>query len=118
MRMGRLRPSPAMVVAVLALVVGSVGGAVAGTVITGGSTLLAGMPEMAEEVIGMPVRRGLPRGIGGLVDVVKSPQYATAVGLVVYGARQQMGSPYFKIREENVYRKVRTRMQRWLGEIF
>jgi cell division protein FtsA len=89
-----------------------------GTVITGGSTLLAGMPEMAEEVIGMPVRRGLPRGIGGLVDVVKSPQYATAVGLVVYGARQQMGSPYFKIREENVYRKVRTRMQRWLGEIF
>jgi cell division protein FtsA len=89
-----------------------------GTVITGGSTLLAGMPEMAEEVIGMPVRRGLPRGIGGLVDVVKSPQYATAVGLVVYGARQQAGSPYFKIREENVYRKVRTRMQRWLGEIF
>jgi cell division protein FtsA len=89
-----------------------------GTVITGGSTLLAGMPEMAEEVLGMPVRRGLPRAIGGLVDVVKSPQYATAVGLVVYGARQQMGSPYFKIREENVYRKVRTRMQRWLGEIF
>jgi cell division protein FtsA len=89
-----------------------------GTVITGGSTLLAGMPEMAEEVIGMPVRRGLPRGIGGLVDVVKSPQYATAVGLVVYAARQQAGSPYFKIREENVYRKVRTRMQRWLGEIF
>ncbi len=89
-----------------------------GVVITGGSTLLAGMPEMAEEVLGMPVRRGVPRGIGGLVDVVKGPQFATAVGLVLYGARQQEGSPYFKIREENVYRKVRNRMKEWLGEIF
>ena len=87
-------------------------------VITGGSTLLAGMTEMAEEVLGMPVRRGLPRGIGGLVDVVKSPQYATAVGLVLYGARQHVGGPYFKIREENVYRKVRHRMAKWLGEVF
>ena len=89
-----------------------------GVVITGGSTLLSGMPEMAEEVLGVPVRRGLPRGIGGLVDVVKSPQFATAVGLVIYGAQQQEGSPYFKIREENVYRKVRNRMKEWLGEIF
>ena len=89
-----------------------------GVVITGGSTLLAGMPEMAEEVLGMPVRRGVPRGIGGLVDVVKGPQFATAVGLVMYGARQQDGSPYFRIREENVYRKVRNRMKEWLGEIF
>jgi cell division protein FtsA len=93
-------------------------GLASGVVITGGSTLLAGMPEIAEEVLGMPVRRGLPRGIGGLVDVVKSPQYATAVGLVMYGARQAAGSPYFKIREENVYRKVRHRMVKWLGEVF
>jgi cell division protein FtsA len=66
----------------------------------------------------MPVRRGLPRGIGGLVDVVKSPMYATAVGLVIYGAQQQDGSPYFKIREENVYRKVKNRMKEWLGQVF
>ena len=39
-----------------------------GVVITGGSTLLSGMPELAEEVIGLPVRRGMPRGIGGLVE--------------------------------------------------
>jgi cell division protein FtsA len=89
-----------------------------GVVITGGSTLLAGMQEMGEEVLGMPVRRGLPRGIGGLVDVVKSPMYATAVGLVIYGAQQQDGSPYFKIREENVYRKVKNRMKEWLGQVF
>ncbi|HZZ83851.1 MAG TPA: cell division protein FtsA [Anaeromyxobacteraceae bacterium] len=89
-----------------------------GVVITGGSTLLQGMAEMAEEVLGMPVRRGMPRGIGGLVDVVRSPQFATAVGLVIYGAKQQEGSPYFKIRDENVYRKVKSRMKEWLGEIF
>ena len=89
-----------------------------GVVITGGSTLLSGMGEMAEEVLGVPVRRGLPKGIGGLVDVVRSPQFATAVGLVIYGANQAAGSPYFKIREENVYRKVKNRMKEWLGEIF
>jgi len=89
-----------------------------GVVITGGSTLLSGMNEMAEEVLGVPVRRGMPKGIGGLVDVVKSPVFATAVGLVIYGAQQRAGSPYFKIREENVYRKVKNRMKDWLGEIF
>ena len=41
-----------------------------------------GMPELAEEVLGLPVRRGHAAGIGGLVDVVKSPMYATGVGLV------------------------------------
>lgn len=93
-------------------------GIASGVVITGGSTLLSGMTEMAEEVLGVPVRRGMPRGIGGLVDVVRSPMFATAVGLVIYGARQGAGSPYFRIREENVYRKVKTRMKEWLGEIF
>src|SRR5439155_1351408 len=56
-----------------------------GAVITGGSTILEGMPELAEEVLGMPVRRGSPMGVGGLIDVVRTPQYATAVGLVQYG---------------------------------
>src|SRR5262244_3252630 len=88
-----------------------------GVVVTGGSTLLAGMPELAEEVLGLPVRRGMPRGIGGLVDVVKSPMYATGVGLVVYGARHT-DRRLFRIREENVYRKVRGRMREWLEEIF
>lgn len=88
-----------------------------GVVITGGSALLSGMTELAEEVMGLPVRRGLPKGIGGLVDVVKSPMYATGVGLVLYGAKHQ-DSRYFKIREDNLYRKVRDRMRGWLEEIF
>ncbi|MCI0572196.1 MAG: cell division protein FtsA [Myxococcaceae bacterium] len=88
-----------------------------GVVITGGATLLSGMPELAEEVMGLPVRRGMPRGIGGLVDVVKSPMYATGVGLVVYGARNTDRS-MFRIREENTYKKVKSRMKEWLQEIF
>ena len=47
------------------------------------------MVELAEEVLQLPVRLGQPRGVGGLVDVVKSPVYATGVGLVLYGAKQQ-----------------------------
>jgi cell division protein FtsA len=60
-----------------------------GVVITGGTTILEGMPELGEELLALPVRRGIPRGIGGLVDVVRSPKFATSVGLVQHGARQQ-----------------------------
>lgn len=63
-----------------------------GVVITGGSAQLQGMVELAEEVMQLPVRLGQPRGVGGLVDVVKSPVYATGVGLVLHGARDQDSS--------------------------
>ncbi|MCL2179391.1 MAG: cell division protein FtsA [Proteobacteria bacterium] len=88
-----------------------------GVVITGGSTLLPGMNELAEEIMGVPVRRGTPAGIGGLVDVVRSPIYATGVGLVVYGARHT-DRRLFRIREENVFKKVKGRMRDWLQEVF
>jgi len=87
-----------------------------GVVITGGSSLLTGMPELAEEVMGLPVRRGTPRGIGGLIDIVKSPMYATGVGLVLYGAKHQEAR-HFKIRENAGYTKVWDRMKTWLQEI-
>lgn len=94
-----------------------------GMVITGGSTLLAGMEELAEDVTQLPTRRGIPsRGIGGLVDVVKSPMYATGVGLVLYGAlnadRAQSRGPLFRIRDENIYGRVRSRMRQWLRDWF
>lgn len=57
-----------------------------GVVITGGASLLTEITTIADEVLGLPVRLGVPRGIGGLVDVVRSPMYATGVGLVRYGA--------------------------------
>lgn len=60
-----------------------------GAVITGGSTQLPGMAELAEEILGIPVRLGVPKGVGGLADAVKTPGYATVVGLIQYGAAQQ-----------------------------
>ncbi len=87
-----------------------------GVVLTGGSTLLPGIVEVAEEVIGLPVRLGVPQGIGGLVDVVRSPMYATGVGLVLYGA-QQTDHRHFRARDENIYAKVRKRMSSWLNEV-
>ncbi len=59
-----------------------------GAVLTGGSVLMEGMVECAEEILGMPVRLGFPVGVKGIVQLVQGPQYATGVGLVGYGARQ------------------------------
>lgn len=88
-----------------------------GVVLTGGSSLLQGMPEMAEQVFNLPVRRGVPKGIGGLIEVVKSPLYATGVGLVLYGSGHQ-GMKIFRSKEDNVYHKVKERMREWMEEIF
>ncbi|HUH05610.1 MAG TPA: cell division protein FtsA [Kofleriaceae bacterium] len=60
----------------------------AGVVLTGGATIMEGVPELAEDVLGIPARRGIPSGIGGLTDVVRSPAYSTGVGLIRYGARE------------------------------
>jgi len=60
----------------------------AGVVLTGGTTIMDGVPELAEEVLGVPCRRGMPRGVGGLTDVVRSPAFSTGVGLVLHGARE------------------------------
>ena len=60
--------------------------ATAGVVVTGGTALMEGVVELAEAVFDQPVRRGVPRGVGGLADVVGSPIYATAVGLAAGGA--------------------------------
>lgn len=89
-----------------------------GVVLTGGSSLLEGCPELAEFVFEMPVRRGAPQGVGGLIDVVSSPIYSTAVGLLLY-AKKNHSEVRFKVRdEENVYGKVITRMKAWLGDVF
>ncbi len=88
-----------------------------GVVITGGSSILPGMPELAEQIFNLPVRRGLPQGIGGLIDVVNSPIYATGVGLVKYGSQNQ-DRQQFKIGQDNVFDKVIQRMKEWFGEFF
>ena len=75
------------------------------------------MTEMAEFIFDLPVKRGVPIGIGGLLDVVNSPMYSTGVGLVIYGSKQKQANK-FKIRDRNIYGKVRERMKEWMGELF
>jgi cell division protein FtsA len=88
-----------------------------GVVITGGTTILPGMPELAEQIFNLPVRRGVPQGIGGLTDVVNSPIYATGVGLVKYGSRN-MKVHKFMIGQENLFDKVVRRMREWFSDFF
>ncbi len=88
-----------------------------GVVLTGGSVILPGMPELAEQIFNLPVRRGLPQGIGGLTDVVNSPIYATGVGLVKYGSRN-IQTKNFSIGQDNIFDKVIRRMKDWFGEFF
>jgi cell division protein FtsA len=66
----------------------------AGIVLTGGSSKMEGVVELAEEVFHMPVRLGVPQYVSGLVDVVRNPIHATGVGLLLYGQQGRMaGSP-------------------------
>lgn len=66
----------------------------AGVVLTGGAVLLQGTSEFAEEILGMPVRVGMPTGIKGITQLVHGPEYATGVGLVKFGA-QVLGADSF-----------------------
>jgi cell division protein FtsA len=88
-----------------------------GIVLSGGSALLEGVPELAEQIFNLPVRRGAPVGIGGLTDLVASPIYATGVGLVLYGSRNK-GQSRFKVGEGGIFSKVTHRMREWIGEFF
>jgi cell division protein FtsA len=87
-----------------------------GVVLTGGSSLLDGTTEIAESIFGLPTRLGKPRGIGGLVDVVNNPMYATGVGLVIYGAKRQ-DAKKFRIRDKNIFNRIMSRMKRWFQDV-
>ena len=60
-----------------------------GVVLTGGGAELEGIVEIAEAIFEGPVRRGIPSGVGGLVDVISRPEWATATGLLLYGNRNK-----------------------------
>jgi len=87
-----------------------------GIVITGGSALLDGTIEIAESVFNVPTRLGKPRGIKGLVDVVNNPMFATGVGLVLHGAKNQ-AEKKFRIRDGNIFNRLIAHMKRWFKEV-
>jgi len=83
-----------------------------GIVLTGGTALLEGLEEVAEGVFDLPVRLGDPTGIGGLADRVSTPDYATSVGLILYGFSQWKEKGTSKDRKKGFLAKFKD----WLKE--
>jgi cell division protein FtsA len=82
-------------------------------VLTGGGAHLHGIEQAAAEFFGLPARVGVPTTIGGLTDAVKQPQYATAVGLVLFGPKGD-GATWNNGHGTNVFGKVAT----WFGDLW
>ncbi len=83
-----------------------------GIVITGGTALLEGLEEVAEEIFDLPVRRGDPSGIGGLAERVNTPDYAASVGLILFGYDQWKEKSLSKDRKRSLWVKFKE----WLKE--
>jgi cell division protein FtsA len=83
----------------------------AGIVLTGGTSKMEGVVELAEEIFHMPVRLASPQGVSGLADVVNNPMYATGVGLLMYGLKQQTKDGERMMRPEggeSIMEKIKT----------
>jgi len=84
----------------------------AGVVLTGGSSKMEGVVELAEEVFHLPVRLGLPQHVGGLVDVVRNPIHATGVGLLLFGNKEEsVGQNETKTNSD--FKGMLARMKSW-----
>lgn len=89
-----------------------------GVVLTGGAASMEGMTDLAEKIFKLPVRRGFPKGIGGLVDVVSSPMYATSVGLILFGLKNHQHGKKPKLTDRNLFDKIFDRMKGWVEDFF
>ena len=88
-----------------------------GIVLTGGSALLSGMTELGEELFHLPVRVGVPTYAGGLADVVRSPRYATAVGLLLEGREQFLRGQAARAQVAGIG-GIAERMRQWFSANF
>lgn len=91
----------------------------AGIVLTGGTALMEGCQELGEQIFRRPTRIGYPRDICGLKDVVNSPKFSTAVGLLRYGAeKERSGAKKFTSHNESgIFEGILARMKKWFKEI-
>src|SRR2546425_20694 len=87
-----------------------------GVVLTGGSAVMQGMVELGEEIFHMPVRLGIPRYTGSLSDVVRSPRYATGVGLLLEGVVQTQRG--LVARQGGSLKQIAKRMHQWFQRNF
>ena len=90
----------------------------AGVVITGGTSMLEGMLEAAERVLDLPVRRGIPNGVGGLRDIVSNPMYATGVGLIQLARHHDGELEMTGLRGGRRVGRALGRMREWMVEFF
>lgn len=89
-----------------------------GIVLTGGAASMQGIAELAEDVFQGPVRVGTPIGLGGLIDVVNSPMYATSTGLILHGCKQIKSGATRELQGRNLFEKIFSRMKDWAEEFF
>ena len=85
----------------------------AGVVLTGGTSAMQGVCELAEQVFDMPVRCGYPMGVQGLADSVRDPKYSTSVGLALYAAVPEQSE---ERGNGNLVGRFVGGFKRWLGE--
>ena len=86
----------------------------AGVVLTGGTSKMEGVVELAEEIFHMPVRVGAPTRVKGLTDIVRNPIYATAVGLLEYGAAHSRQSNAKNSRKRSEGPGLLARLKDWM----
>ena len=84
-------------------------------VLTGGTASLEGVVELAEEVFQVPVRRGVPRDIEGLSEIVKSPVHATGAGLLLFAAKQYQGRLH-QFAGQGIFGRFCHRVRDWFTE--
>lgn len=90
-----------------------------GIVLTGGGALVKGTADLAREVLGMPVKIGIPSGFaGGLVREIENPAYSTAVGLVIHGFKHQHRAPMENSgKKEKKMSTMAKKMKEWFDQL-
>ncbi|RLA09012.1 MAG: cell division protein FtsA [Gammaproteobacteria bacterium] len=78
----------------------------AGLVLCGGASKIEGASQLAEEVLNMPVRIGIPTNVGGIKDVVQNPAFATGVGLLIYASKEGYAQQKTQPKNINVFNKM------------
>lgn len=91
----------------------------AGVVLTGGCALMEGMQELAEKVLEMPVKIGVPKGFGGLKEAAMSPIHATGVGLTMFAVEEGTKNRGKRtMGNDDSFGKIFDRMKSWVKEFF
>ncbi len=90
----------------------------AGVVLTGGTSKMEGVVELAEEIFHMPVRLGVPQHVTGMAEVVRNPIHATGVGLLLFGKQSRMSPRHHSSADLQTEAGLLQRMTAWFKRNF